>query len=144
VRGVDELALVVDLACETSDRSPDEQKALLSVALKIDCERAKWLTGNSTPTRPYLFDKAESTYDPDSGRRVRTPKAMRSKLERQIGRYEEGLAAREVLSVRGVEDVPGPDTLRVQLGDGTEHEIEVRDVESGTLDTSAFDEAEEG
>lgn len=124
MRGVDELAMVVELACETSDRSTDEQKALLSVALKVDCDRAKWLTTNSEPVRPYLFDRAEDTYEPDSGRRLRTPKGMRTKLDRQIERFEEGLAARDVLRPVVVEDVPGPDTLTFQTGDGTEHEIE--------------------
>lgn len=142
MRGVDELALVVELACETSDRSTDEQKALLSVALKVDCDRAKWLTSNSEPVRPYLFDRAEDTYEPDSGRRLRTPKGQRTKLDRQIERYEEGLAARDVLRPVVVEDVPGPDTLSLTTGDGTA--IDVRDVEPGTMDTSAFDEVVDG
>lgn len=94
MRGTDELALVIQVACETSDRAPDEQRAMLAVALKVDIDRAKWLTGASTPVRPHLFERVVETYDPSEGRRVKVPKSMESKLARQIERYEEGLAAR--------------------------------------------------
>lgn len=63
----DDLAVVVRLACLTADRTDREQKALLSVADRLDVEHNKLTVGNDEahdrpgwqPSR--LYDEAQAT-----------------------------------------------------------------------------------
>ena len=49
-----DLATVVELACLTEDRGPDEQRALLAVALGVDKDRGRFTVTNHDPRPPTL------------------------------------------------------------------------------------------
>lgn len=87
MRREDELALVVRVACETEDRDPDEQRAMLAVALWVDLERGAFVTGNR-PQPPSLVALVEETYDPSEGRRVHLTAGDRARYERLRARWE--------------------------------------------------------
>lgn len=81
-RWYDQLALVVELACLTQDRTNDEQRALLRVAAKVDAERRKETTTNPPEWRvaPYLEQMADDTRVLDEGqRRVTPPSEVKAK-----------------------------------------------------------------
>lgn len=92
MRGVDELALVVKLATETEDRSPDEQRALMAVALRVDKDRARFSVTNPVPIRPYLFQDVLDTYEPGEGRPIGAGKANLGKFRRMVERFDLQLA----------------------------------------------------
>jgi hypothetical protein len=60
----DELAIVIELACLTEDRTKEEQRALLHIAQRLDKKRAKQVVTNPHPVKPYLERRVESTWDP--------------------------------------------------------------------------------
>jgi hypothetical protein len=66
---LDDLALVVELACETECRTDADQRALLRVAHKVDTERAKQTTTNPPEIRvaPWLEVLAYNTRALDVG-----------------------------------------------------------------------------
>lgn len=71
MRKIDELAAVIELACLTEDRDPEEQRALLAVALRVDRERGSFRSMNLDHlVAPHLFVSVQETYRPSEGRRV--------------------------------------------------------------------------
>lgn len=81
---LDDLEAVVILACTVEDRCPQEQRALLRVAMKVEAERNKSTTRNIAErvkrgdlTANVLVDTVE--YDQD----VKLPKADREKVDRR-------------------------------------------------------------
>ena len=87
MRRIDEEATVVMLACLTEDRSPDEQRALLSMALRIDCERGAFTVTNPAPRHPILVAEARFSYDPSEGRRVDLLKPQRERFDRLLAQW---------------------------------------------------------
>jgi hypothetical protein len=83
----DELAAVVELACQTADRSPKEQRALLATALRLDLNRSAFVVTNHDPVRPYLFQLADETYNPD-GKPVKPSKQQTEKLARRVAEWD--------------------------------------------------------
>lgn len=63
---MDDLAVVVELACETAWREDKEQRALLRVAHKVDTERAKQTTTNKEWVSPWLEQHVDETRSLDS------------------------------------------------------------------------------
>lgn len=83
MRAADQLAAVIGLACETEDRTPDEQRALFAVALRVDRDRAKYTLTNLVPHRPHLAALVVESYQPaDDQRRANLSAADRRALER--------------------------------------------------------------
>ena len=78
----DDIAMVVELACETSWRTDSEQRALLQVAYKTDRERSKETTTNPPERRvaPYLERHVDETrrVDPDQ-HVITTPSEAKAK-----------------------------------------------------------------
>lgn len=84
-RWYDQLALVVELACVTEDRTNDEQRALLRVAAKVDAERRKETVTNPPEWRvqPYLEQLADTTRMLDEGqRRIKPPSEVKAARRR--------------------------------------------------------------
>lgn len=50
----DELALVLEVACQVEDRAPEEQRAMLGLALRLDVKRGRFTVTNHAPRRPEL------------------------------------------------------------------------------------------
>lgn len=84
---IDDVALVVELACMTNDRAPDEQRALLRVALRTDIERSRFTITNPNPIEPFLTDLAIGTYAVSTGRRVTLTAQQRKQYEAMAGRW---------------------------------------------------------
>lgn len=61
----DVIATVIEIACLTEDRDPEEQRAMLELALWVDNERARFLWGAS-PVPPTLTELVDKTYRDDS------------------------------------------------------------------------------
>jgi hypothetical protein len=109
VNQTDELALVIELACQTADRSPQEQRALLATALRVDVQRSRLVIGNPNPVRPYLFEQAVETYDPDGGKPVRPAKGQLAKLNRRHATFDDYEQGRGDWQLR-----PFPETVDVE------------------------------
>ena len=66
----DNLVTVLEVACLTADRSPEEQRAMLAVALKLDIERGAFVQanyrGNLTPVAPCLVKMVTDTSEPSA------------------------------------------------------------------------------
>jgi len=87
-----DLVAVVVLACETQDRAPAEQRALLNVAVRaeIDLNKAtsKNLKDRGPDARPStLVDLVENSYDPSDGRHVQLAAKDRQRIDRQRLRF---------------------------------------------------------
>lgn len=87
-RWLDQLAVVVELACLTDDRTNNEQRSLLQVAAKVDRQRALETTTNPPEIRvaPYLEMRAHLTRALDEGagqRRITTPSETKAKKKRR-------------------------------------------------------------
>jgi hypothetical protein len=81
---------VLLLACETNDRAPDEQRAVLNEALRLDMERGAfryWRDADDAPIPPTLVAHAEATYEPSFGRVVSLTSADRIRYERLLDRW---------------------------------------------------------
>ncbi len=81
---IDTMATVLHVACLTEDRSPDEQRAMLDAALRIDCERAAFVVTNKHWRAPEMVAEVEATYDPSVGSRVTLNKAERARYDRLL------------------------------------------------------------
>ena len=84
----DELLLVLHLACLTEDRTPDEQRALLHLALKLDAERSSFACGR-TGVPPTMVWHVEQTYAPSEGRKIGLTGAQRQQLGRIAAKFDE-------------------------------------------------------
>lgn len=130
MRGADELALVVQLATLTEDRSPDEQRALMAVALRVDKERSRFTVTNPMPIRPYLFQDVLDTYEPGEGRPIGAGKANLGKFRRMVERFDvnvaEGAAAQHAATRAGFA------ASRAALGAGPAVDAEATDEEGAT------------
>jgi len=74
---------VLLVACLTEDRTGDEQRAMLDLALKVDKERASFSALNPNPPEvPTLTFHVERSYEPSEGRRVGLTGAQREQLKR--------------------------------------------------------------
>src|SRR5262245_23593198 len=82
----DELATVLQVACLTEDRTGDEQRAMLHLALKVDMDRAafRW---QSNPQVPKMVWEVEQSYSPSSGRRVGLRAPEREQLARLHAKF---------------------------------------------------------
>lgn len=89
---MDELALVVELAILTEDRAPEEQRALLRTALKVDVTRARWTITNPDPVEPHLTLRVAASYEPGDGRKIRVPAEVDRRFSRCVMSYRRGLA----------------------------------------------------
>jgi len=58
------IATVIHLASLTEDRAPEEQRAMIELALWVDNERARFLTGHPAPVVPHLTVLVDATYHP--------------------------------------------------------------------------------
>lgn len=68
----DALGLVIDLACLTEDRAPDEQRAMIEVALRLDCDLGAFtVTNRERMQAPRYLKRVCGTYNPSEGRTVR-------------------------------------------------------------------------
>ena len=85
----DREATVVGLAMLTDDRTDDEHRALLEVAISVDKRRAAWTVTNRAPIRPYLF---QEVIDSAPSRRP-PPRAMLDAYARLLDRYDEAALA---------------------------------------------------
>lgn len=93
----DQVAVVLRVACLTEDRAPDEQRAMLDLALWADTQRARFttLTRRQTPqTRsdgpqyPTLTREVEDTYQPE-GKPMRLAAPQRETLTRLEAKFDE-------------------------------------------------------
>lgn len=64
---LDQVAVTLEVACETAYRSDDEQKAMLEAAWKVDKERFKDTTTNPLRVPPYLERLVDETRRLDDG-----------------------------------------------------------------------------
>lgn len=88
MRRADQEALVVLLACQTNDRTPDEQRALLAVASRLDAERGAFTTTNVGHAKPpTLYPEVLDTYDPSEGRRVMPTRQQIEAHERRAAKW---------------------------------------------------------
>ena len=79
---VEQLETVLHVACLTEDRSGDEQRAMLDLALKVDKERASFASSNPRePQVPIMVWTVEHTYQPSEGRKVGLRGEQRKQLE---------------------------------------------------------------
>lgn len=79
MRWWDELAAVVELACESTYRSDKEQRALLRVAHKVDVERWKDTTTNKDRVPPYLESYVDETRRLEDGDQpIRKPSEVKA------------------------------------------------------------------
>lgn len=86
-RWLDQVAVVVELACVCEDRTNDEQRALLRVAADVDRKRALETTTNPPEwrVRPFLEQLADTsrTLDAEAGqRRITTPSETKAKKKK--------------------------------------------------------------
>lgn len=92
----DELRIVLDVACETEDRARDEQRAMLSLAFKLDTQTMKQTVTNKNPVISESTWRVLNSVDRDSeggdvvlsGDRALRLQQMRDRL-----RAEEAIAA---------------------------------------------------
>ena len=82
------LATVISLACLTADRSPDEQKALLAVALQCDQQRGKFTITMRDASDPYLFFLVQQTYDPSDDDRIEPSKDQWERYGRLVAKWK--------------------------------------------------------
>jgi hypothetical protein len=85
VNQTDELAAVIELACQTADRTREEQRALLATALRVDVKRSLHEVTNPEPVRPWLFALAAETYLGP----VKPSRAQREKFARRCALFDE-------------------------------------------------------
>ncbi|HVJ95347.1 MAG TPA: hypothetical protein VNC41_00790 [Acidimicrobiia bacterium] len=78
---------VLRVACLTEDRAPDEQRAMLAVALRLDLDFGAFVTGNRELRHPCLVALVEDTYQP-TGARVTLTSAQREQYGRLAERWE--------------------------------------------------------
>lgn len=88
---IDDEALVLEVACLVEDRAPEEQRAMLATALRIDAERSAFVSanyrGDRLPIKPYLTARVEGTYEPSEGKRVALSVAQLQRWERMMARW---------------------------------------------------------
>lgn len=82
----DMVAIVLEVACLTEDRTTVEQRAMLDLALWADAARAKF-AGRNTPTPPRLTDTVRATWEPSEGRRIDLTVAQVKQLEGLHARF---------------------------------------------------------
>lgn len=84
------LALVIELACLTEDRSGEEQRALIDVALALDLKRGTLGTvTNKDPKRPTLTRHVVETYGPDGLGNPRRPVGLTAPQEAKLAGLEQ-------------------------------------------------------
>jgi len=99
MRSVDELAIVVELACQLGDRDRAEQRALANIAARVD--RSRGLRDGTTnigehpPQRPYLLPLVvESCLTP-------VARSVIARWEKRLERWDQALeevAERDVVA----------------------------------------------
>jgi hypothetical protein len=106
MRQLDALALVVDVACLTEDRAPEEQRAMLAIALHVDCERGsiRQVAVEPEMQRPRLMLRVMQSYDPGDGKRVEPTKAQQ---ERLLSLYDQWKLCPDCELPRGAHNVDG-------------------------------------
>lgn len=83
-----QLARVIDLACFTEDRTPDEQRALLDLALAVDVYQGRiGVVTWPNPVAPCLVEAVRESYSPSEGRRVDLTKGQQEKYERLLAKW---------------------------------------------------------
>lgn len=82
-----ELGIVIKLACLTEDRAPDEQRAMLAVALRLDTELGEFVGTNRELQMPRYVGWVQNTYSPSEGKRVDLTKSQREKYDRLLERW---------------------------------------------------------
>lgn len=102
-----DIALVLSVACETQDRTPAEQRAMLDTALHVDIERGRFTTTNRHPVRPMMVRMVRDSYDPSEGRRVDLTAQQRAQVERMAKRWEMCAECGEPLGAHPAEGCPG-------------------------------------
>lgn len=83
----DDLALVLTLASMTEDRAPNEQRAMLAVALRLDLDRGAFVVGNRELQRPRWVRHVAATYDPSDGKPVGPTKSQAEQYARLTERW---------------------------------------------------------
>lgn len=83
-----EYETVLRVACLTEDRSSDEQRAMLAMALMLDGDFATYRPGKQEPRYPELTRLVEETYAPE-GRRVNLTAQQREALAAMEHRFDE-------------------------------------------------------
>lgn len=76
------LTRVLEVAALTEDRAPDEQRAMLNLALVIDMGRGAFVNTNHDLLPPTMVAHVEATYSPSSGRHIGLTTQQREKYER--------------------------------------------------------------
>lgn len=103
----DNLVTVLEVACLTADRSPEEQRALLAVALRLDLERGAFVQANyrngAKPDGPRLMARVEGSYEPD-GPRVKPTKAQLDQWTRLMERWYPCPVCSEPMGAHGLND----------------------------------------
>jgi hypothetical protein len=75
------LVTVLEVACLTNDRDSTEQRAMLDLALRLDCERGAFLSSNDELMPPTLVAHVEATWEPSSGRAISLTADQRKKYD---------------------------------------------------------------
>lgn len=84
---LDRLGTVLDVACQTEDRTGAEQRAMLDLALRVDLDRGKFTTTNPKPAPPEYVARVVATWHPSAGRRVALTRAQLEQYRSLAGRW---------------------------------------------------------
>lgn len=79
---------VLLVACLTEDRAPDEQRAMLAMALRLDKDWGEFTNMNTDRRSPCLTRLVEATYDPSEGRHVSLTSQQRGDLDRLEAKWQ--------------------------------------------------------
>lgn len=82
-----DLGLVIDVACLIEDRAPDEQRAMLATALRLDCELGAFTVGNRWLQRPRYVRRVIATYNPAEGKPAGLSKQQLVRYRTLAGRW---------------------------------------------------------
>lgn len=101
-------AMVLEVASLIEDRTPQEQRAMIAMALRLDHDRgltAAQYRGDQLPIYPTLFDRVVDSYDPDTDQRQAHPSAKQWDTHgRQVAAWASCIRCTQPIGVHYLDD----------------------------------------